>query len=81
MPTAKHPFRLAMDPLTQTIYAGRVRQREGYAEAIGVRHDVTSDFLSCIIQYAESYGGSFSINANGAPTYEVVVRRAEEEGE
>lgn len=80
MPTAKHPFRLAMSPLTRTIYAGRVRQRDGYAEAVGVRHDVTSDFLSCIIQYAESHDGSFSIIENGAPAYEVVVRRIEGEG-
>lgn len=80
MPTAKHPFRLAMSPLTRTIFAGRVRQREGYAEAVGVRHDVTSDFLACIIQYTESYGGTFTINENGTPAYEVVVRRIEGDG-
>ena len=78
MPTAKHPFRLVMSPLTKTIFAGRVRERENYAEAVGVRHDVTNDFLSCIIQYAESYGGEFTINENGSPAYEVVVRRIEE---
>lgn len=81
MPTAKHPFRLAMSPLTRTIFAGRIRQREGYAEAVGVRHDVTSDFLACIIQYTESHGGTFTINKNGAAAYEVVVRRIEEDGE
>ena len=79
MPTTKNPFRLVMSPLTRTIYAGRVRQRDGYAEAVGVRHDVTSDFLACIIQYTESHGGSFTINENGAPAYEVVVRRVEEQ--
>lgn len=79
MSTAKHPFRLAMSPLTRTIFAGRIRQKDGYAEAVGVRHDVTSDFLSCIIQYTESYGGTFVINENGVPAYEVVVRRIEGE--
>lgn len=81
MPTSKHEFRLLMSPLTKTIFAGRVKQREGYAESVGVRHDVTSDFLACIVQYTESHGGEFTIDENGAPTYEVVVRRIERDGE
>lgn len=74
MTNAKHPFRLAMSPLTRTIYAGRIRPRDGYAEAIGVRHDVTADFYACLIQMAESYGGEFTITSNGQPAYDVVVR-------
>jgi len=79
MPIAKHPFRLAMSPLSRTIFAGRIRQREGYAEAVGVRHDVTADFYGCLIQMADSHGGQFTINENGTPAYEVVVRRIEGE--
>ena len=74
MPTAKHPFRLAMSPLTRTIFAGRIRQRDGYAEAVGVRHDVTPDFYACLIQMAQSHGGTFMITADGNPAYEVTVR-------
>jgi len=81
MPTAKHPFRLAMSPLTRTIYAGRIRQRDGYAEAVGDRHDVTPDFYTCLIQMAASHGGAFTITANGESTHEVVVRSLREEGE
>lgn len=81
MPAAKHDFRLLMSPLTRTIFAGRVKLHEGYAESVGVRHDVTADFLACIIQYAESHDGTFTINENGAAAYEVVVRRAEGDGE
>lgn len=77
--TKKNDFRLLMSPLTKTIFAGRVKLRDGYAESVGVRHDVTSDFLACIIQYAESYDGEFAIYENGAPAYEVVVRRIERE--
>lgn len=77
MPTAKHPFRLAMSPLTRTIYAGRIKQHDGYAEAVGVRHDVTADFYACLIQMADSHGGEFTITANGKPAYEVTVKKVE----
>ena len=73
------PFRLAMSPLTRTIYAGRIRQRDGYAEAIGVRHDVTRDFYACLIQLAESHGGEFTISSNGVPAFEVSVKKMQED--
>lgn len=78
MPNAKHPFRLAMSPLTRTIFAGRIRQREGYAEAVGVRHDVTADFYGCLIQMADSHEGEFTINSDGKPAYRVMVEKIEE---
>lgn len=74
MTTSKHPLRLAMSPLTRTIYAGQIKQNKGYAEAVGVRHDVTADFYGCLIQLAESQGGVFVISKNGEPAYEVIVR-------
>lgn len=65
--TAKTEFRLCMSPLTRTIYAGRVQQKDGYAVSTGVRHDVTNDFYSCLLQFAESHGGAFEIvGANDA---------------
>lgn len=73
---SKHDFRLAMSPLTRTIFAGRIAQKDGYAQAVGVRHDVTADFYGCLIQLAESHGGTFEITANGEPAYEVTVRKA-----
>lgn len=72
-----NPFRLAMSPLTRTVYAGRIRQREGYAEAVGQRHDVTADFYGVLIQMADSHKGSFTITSNGQPAYEVTVRPVE----
>jgi len=71
----KHDFRLAMSPLTRTIFAGRIAQKDGYAQRVGVRHDVTADFYGCLIQLAESHGGTFEITANGEPAYEVTVRK------
>lgn len=70
-----NPFRLAMSPLTRTVFAGRIRQRDGYAEAVGVRHDVTKDFYGVLIQMAESHGGEFAIHANGAPAFTVSVSK------
>ncbi len=79
MAEAKHPFRLAMSPLTRTIFAGRIRQRDGYAEAVGIRHDVTADFYECLIRMAESHDGEFTITANGEPAYDVIVRARKEQ--
>jgi hypothetical protein len=72
-----NPFRLAMSPLTRKVFAGRIRQRDGYAEAVGVRHDVTGDFYACLIQMAESHDGEFVIHANGSPAFTVSVRKVE----
>jgi hypothetical protein len=36
---------------------------------------VTNDFYACLIQLAESYGGEFVISENGAPAYEVFVKK------
>lgn len=74
---ATNPFRLAMSPLTRTVFAGRIKQHENYAEAVGVRHDVTADFYAVLIQLADSHGGDFTITANGQPAYEVIVRDLE----
>lgn len=77
--TAKHPFRLAMSPLTKTIYAGRVRQRDGYAEPAGPRHDVTNDFYGCLIQMTGENGGTFTIRAAGVPAYVVTIKKLEQQ--
>lgn len=71
-----NPFKLAMSPLTRTVYAGRVKQAVGknYAEPVGVRHDVTNDFYEVLIHMAESRGGEFVINSNGKPAFEVSVK-------
>jgi hypothetical protein len=74
------PLRLALSPLTKTIYAGRIKQRDGYAEAVGARHDVTHDFYVVLIQLAESRDGSFVITVDGKPSYEVTVKKMEESG-
>lgn len=42
-----------------------------------MRHDVIPDFYACLIQMAESHGGTFTITANGKPAYEVTVKAVE----
>lgn len=74
---SQNPFRLVMSPLTRTMYAGRVKEHDGYAESVGQRHDVTADFYQCLVQLVESYGGKFTINyANGSQAYAVTVTAA-----
>jgi hypothetical protein len=73
----KHPLRLALSPLTNTIYAGRLKERKGYAESVGDRHDVTSDFFQVLIQLAIAANGIFTVNQNGEPAYEVTVKKIE----
>jgi len=73
----KNEFRLAMSPLTRAVFAGRIKQKEGYAEAVGARHDVTSDFYAVLIQMAENHGGEFTISSNGEP--ECIVKLVKKE--
>lgn len=76
MKAPANPFRLAMSPLSRTIFAGRIKQRDGYAEAVGVRHDVTSDFYGCLVQFGEAHGGAFDItDSAGNPHYRVTVTK------
>lgn len=76
----KHDFRLVMTPLTQTIYAGRIRQADGYATPAGPRHDVTGDFYNVLIQLGEAHNGSFFItDPAGVPQYSVEIGKVEQE--
>lgn len=68
-------FILAISPITQRVYAGRVKQNEGYALSVGARYDVTSHFYECIIRMGDFHKGAFVINANGEPAYEVTVKK------
>lgn len=75
MAQAKTEFRLLMSPLSRTIYAGRVKDIGGStALSVGVRHDVTNDFLSCVMQLGEAMGGKFAIN-NEEGQWEVTVTK------
>lgn len=78
MAQAKTEFRLAMSPLSHTIYAGRVKDAgNGCAIATGVRHDVTNDFLGLIIQYGHgAKGGAFEIVGGGEVWDVTVTKRA-----
>lgn len=66
---------LLMSPRTKTVYAGRaIETRSGVMLSTGPRHDVTSDFLGVVIQYAESHGGNFEIVGDGE-VYDVAVTK------
>ncbi len=65
-------LRVACSPLTGTIYAGRAN-KDGTAWA-GEKHDVTSDVFGAVIQKIGA-GHVVTVNENGAPTYEIEVRR------
>lgn len=66
--------RLSLSPLSHRVYAGRIKQRGQYAEAVGKRTDVTSDFFDVLIQLAAAKGGTINITSDGGPSYEVTVR-------
>lgn len=73
----KTEFRLLMSSLTRKIFAGRVKQLDdNTALSTGVRHDVTNDFLTVLIQYAESHGGAFEI-LGGGEAFDVTVTKRE----
>ena len=65
-----NPFRLLMSPLTKTVYAGRAKDHGGYSEMSGVRHDVTQDFMSLMVQYV-GVDNCMTISADGEPMYEL----------
>lgn len=73
--TTKSAFRLSLSPLTLTFYAGRVKQKDGYAVAVGTRHDVTSDVFACMIQFAEAKGGEFEIINGGGDVWDVTITK------
>ncbi|MBH2008330.1 MAG: hypothetical protein I8H71_01385 [Xanthomonadaceae bacterium] len=68
----KTEFRVLVSPLTKTAYAGRVRQRAGYAESAGIRHDVTSDVFAAIVDIVGA-GNTHVLSVAGEPHYEVTV--------
>ena len=71
----KPEFGLHMSPLTQTIYAGRaVELGGGLCRSVGQRHDVTNDFLTCVIQMGDAMKGKFAI-ANQEGEREVTVTK------
>ena len=77
MAQAKTEFRLLMSPLTRKIYAGRVKVLGvGTALSTGVRHDVTNDFLSAVIQYGQAHKGAFEIVGGGEVWDVTVTKRA-----
>lgn len=77
MKNPANPFKLAVSLLSHEVFAGRVRQKDGYSEIVGVRHNVTNDFYGALIQLGEAKGGTFTISAKGVPQYEVSVRKIE----
>lgn len=71
----KTEFRLHMSPLTQTIYAGRaIEMGGGLCRSVGQRHDVTNDFLTCVIQMGDAMKGKFAIT-NQEGEWEVTVTK------
>lgn len=73
--STKTDFRVLLSSLTLTFYAGRVRQKNGYAVSTGPRHDVTSDVFAGLIQFAEAKGGEFEINGGGEVWDVTVIKR------
>lgn len=77
MAQGKTGFRLLMSPFTRKIYAGSVEVLGvGTALCTGVRHDVTNDFLSAVIQYGQAHKGAFEIVGGGEVWDVTVTKRA-----
>lgn len=64
-------MRVAVSPLTNTIYAGRIKGNMWS----GQKHDVTMDCLVAVAQHAEQFGKPVIITADGKPEYEITVRK------
>lgn len=74
-------FALALSPLTLQVFAGRMRDKGTYVEAVGVRHDVTSTFYSVLRQPAQVHKGEFVVHANGVPAFSVKVTELDGQAE
>lgn len=66
-----NPIRVAVSPLTNTIYAGRIKGNLWSGE----KHDVTTDCLVAVAQHAVQFGKPVIITANGEPEYEIIARK------
>lgn len=62
---------VAISPLTQRIYAGRVA-KDGCTWLPG-KQDVTSDVLEAVIRKVGA-GNTVSVEINGEPAYEITIR-------
>lgn len=69
-----NPIRVAVSPITNTIYCGRVKG----AMWSGQKYDVTMDALVAVAEHALSFGKPVVITANGKPEFEITVRRLSE---
>ena len=69
---------IATSPLTGRIFSGRIN-KAGNA-FVGEKKDVTSEFLSALIEKAEFHGGEFVIEGDGKK-WTVTVRALKESKE
>lgn len=69
--------RIAMSPITGTIYAGRMNKAANAWS--GTKTDVTSDFLRAVVEKAEFHGGSFPIRGSDGSVRMVTVTALEEQ--
>lgn len=69
----KNPLRVANSPLTNNIYAGRVRGQLWSGE----KHDVTIDALVAVAQHCINFGKPVIVTSGGKPDFEIIARRIE----
>ena len=72
---SKNPIRVSTSPITNTIYAGRVR---GHLWS-GEKHDVTMDALVAVAQHGIAFGKPIVITSNGKPEFEITVKSLKEQ--
>ena len=71
---SKNSFRVAVSPLTNNIYAGRVK---GHLWS-GQKHDVTIDCLVAVSQHVLRFGKPVVITKeDGTPEFEITVKKLE----
>lgn len=69
---SKNSFRVAVSPLTNNIYAGRVK---GHLWS-GQKHDVTIDCLVAVSQHVLRFGKPVVITKeDGTPEFEITVKK------
>lgn len=66
--------KLACSPLTGSIFYGRVNKEN--TMFVGVKKDMTRDFLECLIVKSEHHGGSFPVAGGGRKWLVTVVEQS-----
>ena len=70
--TKRGPIRIGTSPLSNNIYAGRVR-KDGKTWRDADKTDVTREAIGAVCEHAERFGAPITVNCNGKPKYRLTI--------